>query len=148
MREAHERDTGDNADTEPDSRPDAAAGRGSDSRRPAIPIVRDSATWIALALEYRKLVEETRVASGSAGTDPRDDREDRTLDEGDQVSDPPPGKDTGSKAMITMGRTRVPGSRRGEPTFPSMHGSCRTRGTSCRTWRGPKSTSGSSASTQ
>jgi filamentous hemagglutinin len=57
--------------------------------------VRDSATWIALALEYRQRVEETRVASGSAGTDPRDDREDRRLDEGDQVSDPPPGKDTG-----------------------------------------------------
>jgi hypothetical protein len=101
MREVHERDTGDNADTEPDSRPDAAAGRGSDSRRPTIPIVRDSATWIALALEYRRRV---------------------------------PGSWTGS--------------RRGEPTFPSMHGSCRTRGTSCRTWRGPKSTSGSSASTQ
>jgi filamentous hemagglutinin len=103
MREAHERDTGDNADTEPDSRPDAAAGRGSDSRRPAIPIVRDSATWIALALEYRQRVEETRVASGSAGTDPRDDREDRTLDEGDQVSDPPPGKDTGVQGDDHLG---------------------------------------------
>ena len=95
MREAHERDTGDDTDTEPDSRPDAVTGRGSDSRRPAIPIVQDSATCTALALEYRQRVEETRVASGAAGTDPRDDREDRTPDEGDQVSHPPPGKETG-----------------------------------------------------
>lgn len=95
MREAHERDTGDDADIEPDTRPDAAAGRGGDSRRPAIPIVRDSATCVALALEYRQRVEETRVASGAAGIDLRDDGEDRTPDEGDPVSDPPPGKDTG-----------------------------------------------------
>jgi hypothetical protein len=95
MREAHERDTGDDADTELDSRRDAAAGRGSDSRRPAIPVLRDSATCIALALEYRQRVKETQVASAAAGTHPRDDREDHTRDEGDQVSDPPPGKDAG-----------------------------------------------------
>ena len=137
MREAHERDTGDDAETEPDSRPDAAAGRGSDSRRPAIPIVQGSATCIALALEYRQRVEETRVASGAAGTDPGDDREDRTPDEGDPVSDPPPGKDTGVQGDDPRGenaRSReLARSRRGKPTFPSMHGSCRTRGTSCRT---------------
>jgi hypothetical protein len=95
MREAHERDTGDDADTEPDTRPDAAAVRGSDCRRPAIPIVQDSATCIALTLEYRQRVAEARLASGAAGTDPRDDREERAPDEGDPVSDPPPGKDTG-----------------------------------------------------
>src|ERR1700735_1010093 len=91
MREAHERDTGDDADTEPDSRPDAAAGRGSDSRRPTIAIVQDSTTRIALALEYRQRVGGTQVASGAAGTTPLDDREDhahRTPDEGDQVSGP------------------------------------------------------------
>jgi hypothetical protein len=94
MREAHGRDTGDDADTEPDSRPDAAAGRGSDSRRPAIPIVQDSTTRIARALEYRQRVEGTQVASGAAGAS-RGDGASRTPDEGDQVSDSPPGKNTG-----------------------------------------------------
>jgi hypothetical protein len=44
MRELHERDTGDGADTGTDSRPDVAVGQGGDSRRPAIAIVRDAAT--------------------------------------------------------------------------------------------------------
>jgi hypothetical protein len=98
MREAHERGPGDDAGTEPDSRPDAAAGRGSDSRQTAIPIVRDSSTRVALALEYRQRVEGTQVAAGTAPRDDRADREDRadhTPDEGDQVSGPPPGEDTG-----------------------------------------------------
>lgn len=98
MREAHERDTGDTAGTEPDSRPDSAAGRGSDSRRSAIPIVGDSTTRVALALEYHQRVAGTQVASGPAAPAPRDGREDRasrTPDEGDQVSDPPPREATG-----------------------------------------------------
>ena len=101
MREARERDADDEADTEPDSRTDAAAGHGSDSRPSAIPIVRDSTTRIALALEYRQPVsaEGTQVASGAAGTAPPDDREDRarssTPDEGESDPGPPPGKDTG-----------------------------------------------------
>jgi hypothetical protein len=88
MRDVHERDTGGDADTKPDRRPDAAAGRDSNSR-PAIAIVRDSTTRVALALEYRHRVEGTQVASGAAGTAPLDDREDRahrTPDEGDRVS--------------------------------------------------------------
>jgi hypothetical protein len=106
MREAHERDTGDDTDTEPDSRTDAAAGHGNDSRRSAIPIVRDSTTRIALALVYRQRVEGTQIASGAAGTAPRDDREDRadrTPDEGDQGSGPPPGKDTGVQGDDHLG---------------------------------------------
>jgi hypothetical protein len=95
MREVHERDTGDDANTELDSRPDAAAGHGSDYHPLAIPVVRDSATCTALALEYRQRVKETQVAYGAPGTEPQDDREDRTRDEGDQVSNPPPGKDAG-----------------------------------------------------
>jgi hypothetical protein len=62
--------------------------------------VRDSTTRIALALEYRQRVEGTQVTSSLAGAAPRDDREDRadrTPEEGDQVSDPPPGKDTGAQ---------------------------------------------------
>jgi hypothetical protein len=97
MREVHARDTGGDADTKPHSKPDAAEGRGSDSRRPAIAIVGDSTTRVALALEYRQRVEGTQVASGAAGTAPPDNREDRahrTPDEGDRVSGPP-GKDTG-----------------------------------------------------
>jgi hypothetical protein len=98
MREAHERDTVDNADTEPGGRQDAAVGHGSDSRRPAIPIVRDSTTRIALTLEYRQRVEGTQeVSSGAAGTAPRDDREDRvnrTPDGGDRGSGSPRGADT------------------------------------------------------
>jgi hypothetical protein len=100
MREANERGTGEDAGIEPDSRPDAVGGRGSDSRRPAIAIVRDSTTRIALALEYRQRVEATQVASGAAGTAPQDDQEDRahrTSDEGNQVSGPSPGKDSGSQ---------------------------------------------------
>jgi hypothetical protein len=79
MREVHARDTNGDADTKPDSKPDAAAGRGGDSRRPAIAIVGDSTTRIALALEYRQRVEGTQVASGAAGTAPPDDREDARL---------------------------------------------------------------------
>ena len=99
MREVHERDTGDDADTKPDRRPDAAAGRDSDTRRPAIATVGDSSTRIALALEYRQRVEGTQVvASSAAGTVSPNDREDRarrTPDESDRVSASPPGKDTG-----------------------------------------------------
>jgi filamentous hemagglutinin len=98
MREAHEQDTGDDADTEPDRRTDTAEGCGSDSRPPAFAIVRDSTTRIVLALEYRQRVEGTQVASGAAGTAPPDDREnsvDRAPEEGDQVSGPRPGKAIG-----------------------------------------------------
>jgi hypothetical protein len=95
MREAHERGPGDDADIEPDSSPDAAVGRGSDSRQPAVPIVRDSSTRMALALEYRQRIEGPQVAAGTAPRDDREDRADRTPDKGDQVSGPPLGTDTG-----------------------------------------------------
>jgi len=80
MHEFHEQDTGDAADTWTESRPDAAAGHGDDSRRPAIATVRDSTTRIALALEYRQLVkgaEGAYAASGAADAASPDDREDR-----------------------------------------------------------------------
>lgn len=97
MREAHEGDTGDDADVEPDNRADAATERGGGSHRPTIEIVRDSATRVALALKYRQRVEETQVASGAASTASLDAGEDHahgSFDEGDQASGPPPGKDT------------------------------------------------------
>jgi hypothetical protein len=97
MHEFHEQDTGDDADTGPD----AAAGHGDDSRRPAIATVRDSTTRIALALEYRQLVkgaEGAYAASGAAGAALPDDREDHASDkpdQGDRVPGPTPGRDSG-----------------------------------------------------
>ena len=76
MREVHEQDSGD-ADTGPDSRPDPAAGNGDDPRRPAIAVIRDSATRTAVALEYRQRAEGTPAASGAVGAAPSDDRGDR-----------------------------------------------------------------------
>ena len=101
MHEFHEQDTGDDADTGTDTRPDAAAGHGDDSRRPAIATVRDSTTRITLALEYRQLVkgaEGAYAASGAAGAASPDDREDHAPGmpgEGDRVPGPTPGRDTG-----------------------------------------------------
>jgi filamentous hemagglutinin len=101
MHEFHEQDTGDDADTGTDSRPDAAAGHVDDSRQPAIATVRDSTTRIALALEYRQLVKEAEgayAASGKAGAASPDDREDHAPGmpgEGDRVPGPTPGRDTG-----------------------------------------------------
>jgi hypothetical protein len=149
MREAHERGPGDYADTESDCRPDAAAGLGGDSpRQPVIPIVRDSSTRMALALEYRQRVEGTQVAAGTA---PREDRTDRAPDKGDQVSGPPPGKDTGVQGDDHHGKNARPQEVARRPArgadLPASARELRTHGTSCRTWRGPRSTSGSSAST-
>src|SRR5438552_323032 len=108
MREVYERDSGDDADAESDSKPDAAAaGRSSDSRQPAMEIVRDSTTRIELALEYRQRVGGMRVASG-AGTAPLDDRAHQTPDEGDQVSSPPSGKDTGGQSADHRGEDARP----------------------------------------
>jgi hypothetical protein len=64
MRELHERDTGDGADTGTDSRPDVATGHGGDSRRAAMPTVHDAATRTALALEYRRRVEAGQDVGG------------------------------------------------------------------------------------
>jgi filamentous hemagglutinin len=61
--------------------------------------MRDSATRIALALEYRQRVEGTQVVSGA----PPDDRAHQTSDEGDQVSGPPPGKNTGVQGADRRG---------------------------------------------
>ena len=105
MREVHERD-GDDADTGPDSRPDAGAGNGDDPRRPGIAIVPDSATRAALALAVPPARRGTPIACPVRATTSPARR---------------PGGIQGPGAMITMGRTRVPGSwpggRRGEPTF-------------------------------
>lgn len=101
MHEFHEQDTGDDADTGTDTRPDAAAGHSNDSRRPAIATVRDSTTRITLALEYRQLVkgaEGAYATSGAAGAASPDDREDHAPGmpgEGDRVPGPTPGRDTG-----------------------------------------------------
>ena len=101
MHEFHEQDTGDAADTRTDSRPDADAGHGDDSRRPAIATVQGSTTRIALALEYRQLVkgaEGADAASGAAGAASPDDRGDRAHSmpgEGDRVPGPTPRRDAG-----------------------------------------------------
>jgi hypothetical protein len=100
MRELHERDTGDGADTGTDSRPDVAAEHSGDSRRPAIAIVRDAATRTALALEYRRRVEAGDAASGAAVTAPPDEQgvcAHDTSGKGDHVSGPPTGRDTGDR---------------------------------------------------
>jgi hypothetical protein len=98
MREVHERDTGDDADIGPGTRPDAAAGPVDDPRRPAIAILRDSATRAALALEYRQRVKRADAESGAVGTAPSDDRGDRAHrmpDEGNHIPGIPPGRNTG-----------------------------------------------------
>jgi hypothetical protein len=101
MHEFHEQDTGDDADTGTDTKPDAAEGHGDDSCRPAIATVRDSTTRITLALEYRQFVkgaEGAYAASGAAGAASPDDREDHAPGmprEGDRVPGPTPGRDTG-----------------------------------------------------
>ena len=129
MREFHEPDTGDDADTGTDTRPDAAAGHGDDSRRPAIATVRDSTTRIALALEYRQLVkgaEGAYAASGAAGAAPRTIEEERHAPgmpgEGDRVPGPTPGRDTGVPDDDHRGDARSQDMAwrpaREEPTFP------------------------------
>lgn len=98
MRELHERDTGDGADTGTDNRPDVAVGQGGDSRRPTIAIVRDAATRTALALEYRRRVEAGDAASGAAVAASPDERGVRAYDtsgKGSHVSGPTPGRDAG-----------------------------------------------------
>jgi hypothetical protein len=60
---------------------------------------------MALALEYRQRVEGTQVAAGTA---PREDRTDRAPDKGDQVSGPPPGKDTGVQGDDHHGKNARP----------------------------------------
>lgn len=100
MRELHERDTGDGADTGTDSRPDVAAGHGDDSRQPAIAIVRDAATRTALALEYSRRVGAAYDAFGAAVTALPDERGVRAHDtsgKGDRVSGPPAERDTGDR---------------------------------------------------
>jgi hypothetical protein len=100
MRELHEGDTGDGADTGTDSGPDVAAGHGGDSRRRAIATVRDAATRTALALEYRRRVEAGDAASGAPVAAPPDERADRahaTSGKGDHASGPPAGQDTGDR---------------------------------------------------
>ena len=99
MREIHEGDTGDGADTGTDSRPDVAAGHARDSGRPAIAIVRDAATRTALALEYSRRVE-AYDASGALVTSSPDERGIRAhgaSGKGDHVSGPPAGRDTGDR---------------------------------------------------
>lgn len=126
MHEFHEQDTGDDADTGTDTRPDAAAGHSNDSRRPAIATVRDSTTRITLALEYRQLVkgaEGAYATSGAAGA------ASRTIERTTLPACPVRataslarrlGGIPGSWTMITA-ETRVPrtwpGGRREEPTF-------------------------------
>jgi filamentous hemagglutinin len=100
MRELHEGDTSDGADTGTDSGPDVAAGHGGDSRRPTIATVRDAATRTALALEYRRRVEAGDAASGAPVAVPPDERADRARDasgKGDHASGPPAGRDTGDR---------------------------------------------------
>ena len=100
MREVLEQD-GDDADTGPDCRPDAAAGNGDDPRRPAIAVIRDSATRTALALEYRQRAEGTPVPSGAVGATPSNDWGDhvhRKTAEGGHDSGVPPRRDTGARS--------------------------------------------------
>lgn len=108
MREPRERDTGDGADTGTDSRPDAGAGHGGDSRRPAIATVRDAATRTALALEYRRRVEAAYAATGAAITASPDEPGGRAHDaagNGDHVCGPA-GRDTGDRGDDHRGDAR------------------------------------------
>lgn len=110
MREVHERD-GDDADTGPDSSPEAAAGNRDDPRRPAIAIIRDSATRTALALEYRQRAEgkARRVRrSGHRSYRRPGDRAHRMPAERGHAPDPPPGRDTAACSDDPCGEAARP----------------------------------------
>lgn len=101
MREFHERDTGDSADTGTDSMPGANEGHSSGSRRTAIATVRDAATRTMLAVEYRQRVEAVYAASDAAGAAPPDGRTDparKMPGKNGHVSGPLAGRDTADRS--------------------------------------------------